>query len=113
MFAHYLRFVRALSTNRVGRWGVVLTTSAFGTFILMQAAMLVGLVTNAYVGLIVYLLLPALFVLGLLLIPVGWRLLMWESGLSSRELLRQRLGEEEVGGGSPERRSSRRLPSSR
>jgi hypothetical protein len=66
---------------------VVLTTSSFATFVVMQLAMLVGLVTNAYVGLIVYLLFPTLFVIGLLLIPIAWRRQVRASDLSTKKLL--------------------------
>ena len=48
------------------------------------------IVTNAYVGLISYLLLPALFLLGLLLIPLGWRRYRRARGRPSRELLDER-----------------------
>jgi hypothetical protein len=59
----------------------------------MQAAMLVGLINNAYIGLIIYLLLPGLFVLGLVLVPIAWRVRLRETGLDARELLRQEIGE--------------------
>ena len=49
-----------------------MTTTAFASFVLFQFAMLTGLIRNAYVGLIVYLGFPLLFVLGLLLIPIAW-----------------------------------------
>jgi hypothetical protein len=104
MLDRYLRFLRAVSVNRLGRLGVVLTTSSFATFVVMQLAMLTGLVTNAYVGLIVYLLLPTLFVIGLLLIPVAWRQQLRATGLSTRELLDARFGHDQTAGdatGSP------------
>lgn len=98
MVERYLRFVRAVSVDRLGRIGVVLTTSSFITFLVMQVAMLLGLVTNAYVGLIVYLLFPTLFVIGLVLIPLAWRRRLKATGLGTRELLERRLGEEETEG---------------
>jgi hypothetical protein len=104
MLDRYLRFLRAVSVNRLGRLGVVLTTSSFATFVVMQLAMLAGLVTNAYVGLIVYLLFPTLFVIGLLLIPFAWRQQLRAIGLSTRELLDARFGRDETAGdatGSP------------
>lgn len=53
MLRSYLDFIRAVSIDRLGRLGVVLTTSSFLVFAVMQLAMLGGLVSNAYVGLIV------------------------------------------------------------
>jgi hypothetical protein len=99
MLERYTRFLRAVSVNRLGRAAVVLTTSSFVTFVVMQLAMLAGIVTNAYVGLIVYLLLPSLFVVGLLLIPVAWRRQQRATGLSAGELLERRFGADATGGG--------------
>jgi len=90
MFRQMLQFWRGLSTNWVGAAGVVLTTSAFVLFLLAEALRLAGAITNAYVGLITYLLLPSLFVLGLLLIPAGWWLYKRRRGKSSREILSER-----------------------
>ena len=62
---NFLMTIVALWTiDRLGRLGVVLTTSSFLSFVVLQIAMLSGIVTNAYVGLIVYLVFPVLFVLG-------------------------------------------------
>ncbi len=51
---------------------MVLVTSSLLTFIVLEAMRLVGMITNAYFGLITYTLFPALLLLGLVLIPVGW-----------------------------------------
>lgn len=96
MLDRYLRFLRAVSVNRPGRIGVVLATSSFATFTIMQLAMVTGVVTNAYVGLIVYLLFPTLFVIGLLLIPIAWRQQLRVTGLSARDLLDARFGPDET-----------------
>jgi len=54
--------------------GVVITTVAAVLFITLLLAALAGMLTNPYAGLIVLIGIPALFVLGLLLIPLGvWR----------------------------------------
>jgi hypothetical protein len=98
MLRRYLDFIRAVSIDRLGRAGVVLTTSAFLSFVIFQMAMLAGIVTNAYVGLIVYLLFPVLFVLGLILIPIAWHRQRRRTGLTTKELLEQRFGAEGVEG---------------
>ncbi|MBT8247178.1 MAG: hypothetical protein KJN73_05145, partial [Acidimicrobiia bacterium] len=98
MLRRYLDFIRAVSIDRLGRVGVVLTTTAFVSFVFFQMAMLAGIVTNAYVGLIVYLLFPVLFVLGLIIIPIAWQRQRRRSGLSARELLEQRFGPDGVEG---------------
>ena len=50
---------------------MVLTTISAVVFIVVLLADLFGLHTNPYLGIIFFLVLPALFVLGLLLIPLG------------------------------------------
>ncbi len=90
MLRTFATFVRGVSTDPVGVVGVALTTSAFLVFAFIQVLMLLGIVTNAYVGLVTYLALPALFVLGLLLVPVGWLRLKRRTGLGHRELLSSR-----------------------
>jgi nitrate/TMAO reductase-like tetraheme cytochrome c subunit len=53
--------------------GVVLATSAAAVFLALLAAELLGLFANPYAGLVVFVAMPALLVLGLIFIPVG----MW------------------------------------
>ena len=87
----YIRhFLRDLATNWLGAVGIVLTTTAFVLFVFMELLRLAGAVTNAYVGLITYMALPALFILGLLLIPLGWVRYRRQTGRSTRELLEER-----------------------
>lgn len=90
MFGRYLRFIRALSINRIGRLGVVLTTASFVTFLVFLAAEFAGLVRNAYAGLVSFLLLPVLFIAGLILIPIGWHQRRKRTGRTTRELLEER-----------------------
>jgi nitrate/TMAO reductase-like tetraheme cytochrome c subunit len=54
--------------------GALIATAASVVFIALLIAMLTGLLENPYAGLVVFIAIPALFVLGLLLIPVGVRL---------------------------------------
>ena len=98
MIRTYLDFIRAVSLDRLGRVGVVLTTTAFVSFIFMQLAMFSGVVTNSYVGLIVYLGFPVLFVLGLIIIFVAWYLQKQRTGLTTRELMERRFGPDGVKG---------------
>ncbi len=96
MFRRYLTFVRALSIDGLGRAGVVLVTSSAVMFLLFLLGNLTGAVTNAYVGLISFMALPALFMLGLVLIPIGWYRTRAKTGLTLRELVARRFGEEEL-----------------
>src|ERR1700686_5073615 len=51
--------------------GMVLTTISGVLFLVVFLADLFGLHTNPYIGIVFFLILPGLFVLGLLLIPLG------------------------------------------
>jgi hypothetical protein len=54
--------------------GAVLATASAVLFIVMVIAALAGLFENPYAGLVVFVVVPGLFVLGLLLVPLGMRL---------------------------------------
>ncbi len=98
MVRAYLDFIRAVSLDRLGRVGVVVTTTAFMSFVFMQLAMFSGVVTNSYVGLIVYLAFPVLFVLGLITIFAAWYLQKKRTGLTTTELMARRFGPDGVKG---------------
>ena len=51
--------------------GVVITTVSAVAFLTLAAADLLGMFTNPYAGLVIFMAVPALFVFGLLLIPLG------------------------------------------
>lgn len=87
MLQKYLNFIRGVSVTALGKTGVVLVTSAVVTFIFIELLHILGIFTNAYAGLISYLLLPTLFIFGLILIPVGWTRYRRSTGKSTRELL--------------------------
>lgn len=90
-YSRYVRhFIQGLATNWIGTAGIILTTTAFVLFVFMELLRVVGVVTNAYVGLITYMALPALFILGLVLIPVAWARYRRETGKSTRALLEER-----------------------
>ncbi|MBW2731998.1 MAG: cytochrome C [Deltaproteobacteria bacterium] len=104
LFKLLRRFWRGLSTNWIGTAGVVLTTTGFLLFVFAEALRITGVVTNAYVGLLTYLLLPAFFIFGLMLIPVGWWLYRRKTGKTTRELLSERFDDAMV---APTARGSR------
>jgi hypothetical protein len=69
--AQFARPVVYLSHNLVSRTGVVLTSMSAATLLLTYAYQLYGHIRNPYAGILLFLVLPSLFVLGLLLIPAG------------------------------------------
>ena len=99
MFRRYINFIRGVSVNAVGKTGVLLTTSSFVTFVVLELARIVGVLTNAYIGLITYLLFPFLFVVGLILIPFGWRKYRRTTGMATRDLLNRQFQPQETQAG--------------
>jgi nitrate/TMAO reductase-like tetraheme cytochrome c subunit len=83
-------FIRGISTNWTGTVGVAVTTSAFLMFVFFELLQLAGILTNSYVGLISYMVLPALFLFGLVLVPIGWWQFRRATGRTTSELLTQR-----------------------
>ena len=71
---HFVRPAFYLSQNMISRIGVVLTTTAGITLVISLASMFLGFQPNPYGGILIYMILPAVFVVGLILIPIGiWR----------------------------------------
>ena len=64
---------RNLARHPISIAGAVLTTVSAVVFLALLAGLLLGLFDNPYAALVVFVAVPALFVLGLLLIPFG----MW------------------------------------
>ncbi len=66
-------FFASLSRDPVGLLGCALTTASALLILTLFGLELVGFHGNPYVGILAYLILPAVFLLGLLLIPLGVR----------------------------------------
>ena len=65
---------RAFTAHPVSAFGTALTTLSAVLFVLLFIVESVGILENPYLGLLNFVLLPALFIFGLVLIPVGIRL---------------------------------------
>jgi len=63
--------VAAVLRNSISALGVALTTASGLIFLVLIALELFGYLENPYTGLVTFVFVPALFVLGLLLIPIG------------------------------------------
>jgi hypothetical protein len=67
-----MRSVLALALrNRLSAAGVALTTASGVLFLILIGLELFGYLQNPYAGIVVFIMVPALFALGLLLIPLG------------------------------------------
>ena len=64
----------ALARHPLAIAGVLITTVTAVVFLALVIAVVLGLLNNPYAGLVVFVALPAIFVVGLLLIPLGMRL---------------------------------------
>jgi hypothetical protein len=89
MIAKLKTFIRAVSRHWLGKSGVVITNAAFFTLIFLELLRISGILTNSYSGLVTYMTLPALFIFGLLLIPMGWWRLKKGSGLDNAGLMKR------------------------
>lgn len=96
MWKRYEHFISGISVNRIAQAGTILVSSSFISFIIFEIARLTGILTNAYVGLITYLLFPSLFIIGLILIPIGWIKYRRSRGLTNRKLFNERFRSDET-----------------
>lgn len=69
--ARLVRPVIFLSHNVISRLGVVLTSTSAITLLLTYGFQLYGYAPNPYMGILLFLILPGVFVAGLVLIPLG------------------------------------------
>ncbi len=60
-----------LSQNLISRTGVVLTTTSGITLVITFASLIFGFQPNPYAGIVVFMILPTIFAVGLVLIPMG------------------------------------------
>ena len=63
--------VAAVLRSRIATVGATLTTAGALLFLVLVALDLFGYIENPYAGIVIFILVPAIFVLGLLLIPLG------------------------------------------
>ncbi|MCK4632937.1 MAG: NapC/NirT family cytochrome c [candidate division Zixibacteria bacterium] len=99
MSTRYLNFIRSISICPTSRLGVILVVLSFVCLVILELARLLGIITSAFAGLITYMLFPALFVIGLVLIPVGWCRIRKKTGKTTRELIEKRFESDAVKGG--------------
>jgi hypothetical protein len=70
----FTRFIAHITRNPLGMAGAVLTTVSAMLFMTLFVLDLVGFHGGPYIGILAFLIIPGLFVFGLLLIPLGlWR----------------------------------------
>jgi hypothetical protein len=63
--------IAAALRNRIAGIGIALTTAAGLLFVVLVGLELFGFLASPYAGIVVYVMVPAIFILGLLVIPLG------------------------------------------
>src|SRR5262245_14123679 len=70
--------------NPVSLLGMAIATAMAVLFVILFVLELLGYLTNPYIGLLVFVVIPLFFVFGLLLIPIGaWRMHRRQRGLGT------------------------------
>jgi len=64
-------FLKAITRHPLGLLGAAITTGSAATFFMFYGLESVGLIRSPYIGILAYLVVPAVFMVGLVLIPLG------------------------------------------
>ena len=91
IFQRYLLFLQLLTMHWVGKVGVILTSTAFISFFFLEGLNLIGVFRNTYTGIVTYFILPILFAIGLILLPIAWKFQKRETGTTLNSVLHDRL----------------------
>ena len=94
----YLMFIKLLFTHWLGKLATIISTTAFISFFILEGLSIIGVFRNTYTGIVTYFLLPVLFVCGLILVPIAWRLQRNETGKSLHNVFVDKIDSTEVDG---------------
>jgi len=95
LFRRYLMFIQLLFMNWIGKVGVILASTAFMSFFILEGLTLIGVFRNTYTGIVTYFLLPGIFIIGLILLPFAWKRQKQETGATLHHVFLEKLGEDE------------------
>lgn len=79
-FRRYIMFIQLLFLNWIGKIGVIVASTAFISFFILEGLTLIGMFRSTYTGIVTYFLIPIIFVMGLVLLPFAWRKQKKETG---------------------------------
>ncbi len=94
----YLMFIQLLFMNWIGKIGVILASTAFISFFILEGMSLIGVFRSTYTGIITYFLIPIIFVVGLVMLPFAWRKQKKETGATLHHVFLEKLEDGEVDG---------------
>lgn len=98
LLKRYLMFIQLLFLNWIGKIGVILSSTAFISFFILEGLSLIGVFRNTYTGIVTYFLIPIIFVVGLILLPFAWRKQKAETGATLHHVFIDKLESGEVDG---------------
>ncbi len=90
-------FIQLLFMNWVGKLGVILASTAFISFFILEGLSLIGIFRSTYTGIITYFIIPIIFVIGLLLLPIGWQVQKKKTGTTLHNVFTDKLGDGNIG----------------
>ena len=97
-FGRYLMFIQLLFMNWIGKIGVILASTAFISFFILEGLSLIGVFRSTYTGIVTYFVIPIIFVIGLALLPFAWRKQKKQTGTTLHHVFLEKLDNGEVGG---------------
>ncbi len=93
----YYLFLQLLFMNWIGKAGTILATTAFISFFIFEGLSLVGVFKSAYTGIVTYFIIPMIFIVGLILLPIAWYKQKKETGTTLRHVFLEQLDAKEIG----------------
>ena len=96
-FRRYIMFIQLLFMNWVGKLGVILASTAFFSFFILEGLTLIGVFRNTYTGIVTYFIIPLIFIVGLILLPIGWQMQKKTTGTTLHNVFTDKLGEGNIG----------------
>ncbi|NQV41070.1 MAG: NapC/NirT family cytochrome c [Candidatus Marinimicrobia bacterium] len=94
-FRRYIMFIQLLFLNWIGKIGVIVASTAFISFFILEGLTLIGIFRSTYTGIVTYFLIPMIFIAGLILLPFAWRKQKKDTGTTLQHVF---LAKFEVGG---------------
>ncbi len=85
-FRRYLLFIQLLFMNWIGKIGVILASTAFISFFILEGLSFLGFFRSTYTGIVTYFLIPMIFVIGLILLPIAWAKQKQETGQTLQQV---------------------------
>ena len=96
-FKRYIMFIQLLFMNWVGKIGVILASTAFFSFFILEGLSLIGVFRSTYTGIVTYFIIPVIFIVGLILLPIGWHMQKKKTGTTLHNVFTDKLGKGNVG----------------